>query len=443
MPRRRLLLPPAALTVSATLVATLSPGAAVSAPRGGSWSPAVEVARVSADVFDLELVARRGVQVAGWVRSGEKRSRMVIAVKPRGGGWGAPVSVPGTRGATEVELGLDGRGHTVAAWTSGRAVKSAELRAGGAGWTRPLVLHRTRAGARGVLPGYLDLALNRGGRAVLAWETADDDRDSVRARSRVQATVRRRSGGWARTSTLAPRRGDAARPEVALDDQGRATVVWSQGAGVRSQVLTTSRAARGPWGEVRALSRSSRTGIPRVAFLPGGRLAVVWDFARAGASGIAVRRWARGSGWSGPEALRGPRSVGWLDAGIDRDGRVTAAWAGGRGALRSATVDSSGRWTRERVAPRGSVFSDLELAVNRRGDALLAWVSADGGAHPLQVAYRRSRATWSGVRNLTVRGDAWGPALALATRGRATVVWSQGPAAESVRRVRARYFTPR
>jgi len=443
MPRRRHLLPPVAFAVSATLVATLAPGPAVAAPRAGGWSQAVEVARVDADVFDLEVVARRGVQVAGWIRSRGERSHVVVAVKPRGGGWGTPARVPGTRGASEVELGQDGRGHTVAAWTRGRAVKSAELRAGGAGWTRPLVLHRTRAGARGVFPGYLDLAVNRRGRAVLAWETVDDDRDSVSARPRVQATVRRRSGGWAQTKTLSTRRGDAVRPEVALDDRGRATVVWSQGVGARSQVLTTSRAARGPWDEVRALSRRSRTGIPRVAFLPGGRLAVVWDFAPAGAAGIAVRRWSRGSGWSATEVLRGPRSVGWLDAGIDRAGRVTAAWAGRRGALWSATVDASGRWTRERVAARGSVFSDLELAVNRRGDELLAWVSVNGGAHPLQVAYRRSGASWSGVRNLTVRGDAWGPALALAPRGRATVVWSQGPAAESSRRVRARYFIPR
>jgi hypothetical protein len=440
MPRRRPLLPAAAI-VSATMVATLSPGTALSAPQAGDWGPAVTVARADADVFDLELTARRGLQVAAWVRARGERSRVVVAVKVRGGAWGSPTRVPGTRGATEVEVGLDGRGRLVAAWTSGRAVKSAALRAGG--WSRPVVLHRTRAGVRGVFPGYLDLAVNRAGRAVLAWETVDDDRDGVQARPRVQATVRRPAGGWARTRTLSTGRGAALRPEAALDDRGRATVVWSQGAGARARVMTTSRPAGDPWDEGRALSRLARTGTPRLAALPGGRLAVAWDFSGVGAAGIVVRRWARGNGWGTPEVLRGPRSVGWLEAAIDRRGRVTAAWAGRRGALRTATVDASGRWTRERVAPRGSVFSDLELAVNRSGDGLLAWVSLDGGAHPLQVAYRRSGAGWSGVRNLTVRGDAWGRAATLAPRGRATVVWSQGPAAESVRRVRARSYVPR
>lgn len=419
---------------------------AASDPAPGGWGPAVDVSRSPADVFDLELAgAPDGSALSAWVRWGGARPRVMTAGRGDDGTWGAPALLPGSLGAGEVEVAFDGRGGAVAVWTRGREVRAARRTTSGE-WSAPERLHRTAAGRRGTRPGYLQLAVNHRGRAVVAWETVDDDRDGVYARSRVQAVVGTAAGAWTRARRLSTRGVEGIRPEVALDRAGRATVVWADLLDRRWRVMAASRAVRETWSDARVLSRRrEQAGPPQVTGLPGGDLAVAWGFVARGSTGIRVRRWSRTTGWSRAvtsDWAVGRRGGGWTDVAMAGDGKVTVVWTGGAGAVWAADLDASDAWTRARVAPPGSVFYGLEVVVNQKGDTVVGWTSVDNGHHPVQAAYRSHAGSWGEPVDISAaRGDSWGPASVLEGDGDAVAVWSRGTDAEFSSLVRSRAYS--
>lgn len=295
----------------------------------------------------------------------------------------------------------------------------------GGTWSVPVVLHRTATGsARGAIPGNLRLAVNPRGRAVVAWNTIDDDMDAVYTKSRVQAVVGTAAGRWSRVRTLSGRQPGYA-PEVAIDRVGQTMVVWTETSGHGQRVMAASRPVGERWSDALALSRWSHSlGAAQLAAQPAGQMVAAWSYAGPTSSGIRVARWSSGSGWGAPTRVSGaPFAPGWMDLGIDGTGTVTVAWSNRADAVWTAEQPSAGVWTRERVAPAGSVFDGLRLVVNHAGDALIGWDSVDGGHHPVQAAYRPRSSGWGPVTRLSAaRGDAWGT-VALGRDGDAVAAW--------------------
>jgi hypothetical protein len=221
-------------------------------------------------------VSPAGVALAVWPRGDESLDLMAAWRRP-GGAWSTPRRVPGSRGAMEAEVAFDRDGDLVLAWTSGRRVVVVRRQAREP-WGAPTIIHRTTAGVRGTRPADLDLAVNALGRAVVSWETMDDDRDATYARSRVQAAVGGPGGKWTRATTLSSPRRDAFGSKVALSRTGRAVVVWDEITGSRGQIMTASRDAGEGWVPARSLSRRlGHPADPQLAALPSGELAVAWN----------------------------------------------------------------------------------------------------------------------------------------------------------------------
>jgi hypothetical protein len=124
---------------------------------------------------------------------------------------------------------------------------------------------------------------------------------------------------------------------------------------------------------------------------------------------------------------------------MDGEGRVSVAWAGRGGAAWVDDLSATGERTRSRLAGPRSVFYGMNIAANLAGDAVVGWVSVDGGHHPVQGAYRPRGGSWEPAQNLSARrGDSWGPELVVEDDGAATAVWSHGTDAEFSSIVRAR-----
>jgi hypothetical protein len=420
---------------AAALAGPLQPSSASEVAAPG-WGPVVDLSRAPADVFDLELAAADdGTALAAWVRGRGRETRLMTAVRSPDGTWRRPSAVPGTRNASEVEVAFDGQGRAVVVWTKGRAVKATRRSPSGS-WGRHVALHRTPTGRRGTLPRDLVLAVNERGRAVVAWATADDDRDAVYARPRVQAVVGTAAGTWSRARTLSKPGAASGSPEVALDRAGRATVVWGEARRGGSRVVAASREIGGPWQGPQGLSRWwKQTGSPQLAALASGELAVAYGVRGPGTSAIRVRRWAGGTGWARPQTSPCPArqwcGQAWTDAAMDGEGKVSVAWTGRGGAVWVDDLSVTGEVARARVAGPRSVFYGMNIAVNPAGDAAVGWTSVDGGHHPVQGSYRPLGGSWEPAQNLSARrGDSWGPELVIEGDGAATALWSRGTDAE-------------
>lgn len=429
--------------VVGTLVVPLLGTAALGAAER-SWGPVVDLSRPAPYIYGPQVaVDPVGSSVAVWVRDSGERSSVHLAARAPGSAWASSARVPGTQGAREAVLAFAGDGTRTLVWVSGREVKASRMAPGGA-WSVPALLHRTATGsARGAVPGDLQLAVGRRGRAVVAWNTIDDDMDAVLTKSRVQAVVGDAAGRWSRVRNLSGRH-EGFGPEVAIDATGRTMLVWTAASASRRRVMVASRPVGEGWSDALALSRWSHgVNAAQLAAQQEGHMVAAWSYAGPTSSGIRVARWSSGSGWAAPERVSsGSFAPGWMDLGIDGAGAVTVAWSNRANAVWTAEQPRAGRWTRARVAPAGSVFYGLRLVVNPAGDAVLGWQSVDGGHHPVLAAYRPRSSGWGPATMLSAaRGDAWG-AVALGRDGDAVAAWaSTGDIEDLSARVQARVFS--
>lgn len=420
-------------------------GLGVAAPaeaRQPGWGPVVNVTESAPFTYGPEVeVDADGNAVAVWPR-GERHLRLMAAWRTPTGTWSAPRTVPGTRGAVEAEVAFDGGGDLVLAWSAGRRVTVVRRPAGGS-WGTAVTVHRTAGGVRGTRPAQLDLAVNARGRAVLSWETMDDDLDATYARSRVQAAVSSASGDWSRARTLSSAHLGAYDAEVAVSGRGRVVVVWDEGERSLGQIMTASRALGRGWADSRPLSRRlAHPSAPQLAGLPSGELAVAYVSGKSETAAVRLKRWTPGAGWRTAGKMPGVRAdPWWLDLGMDGSGTVTLAWSNQPRAVWSASQTADGTWTRSRIAPAGSVFYGLAVQVNLAGDTVVGWDAQHRRSHVAEAAYRPRAGSWGAVTALSdPRGDAAGTAVALADDGTATAAWLFGKRRGTSSRIQARTY---
>lgn len=420
-------------------------GLGIAAPaeaRQPGWGAVVNVSESAPFTYGPEVALdAEGNAVAVWPR-GERRLRLMAARRTPAGAWSAPGVVPGTRGAVEAELAFDGDGDLVLAWSAGRRVKAVRRPSGGS-WGSPVTVHRTSAGVRGTRPAQLDLAVNARGRAVLAWETMDDDLDATYARSRVQAAVGTPAGRWSRARTLSSARREAFDAEVAVSGRGRVTVVWDETRRGLGQIMTASRASGRAWDESRALSgRLAHPSAPQLAGLPSGELAVAWGSGKSETAAIRLKRWSPGAGWRAAGEVPGVSAdPWWLDLGLDGAGTVTLVWSNQAKSVWAASQTSAGTWSRGRIASAGSVFYGLSVQVNLAGDTVVGWDAQHRRSHVEEAVYRPRTGSWGPVTSLSdPRGDAAGLAVALADDGSATAAWLFGKRRGTSSRIQVRTY---
>lgn len=409
------------LVLGFAIIGVVAPAAA----EEPGWGLPVDVTTSRRNMVSLELAGDGdGNTALVWVRAGE-RLRLFFSLGYRGAAWSVPEGIRGSGGASEAEVAFYGEGDLMVVWAAGRRVRLVRRSAAGS-WGDPRTLHRTAAGTLGSRPVDLDLAVNSRGRAVVSWTTQDDALDSTYAAPRVQAVVGRPGAGWSRARTLSSAEGHSFDAKVAMSRTGRATVVWGDSLGGRTaRIMTASRAPGKSWARSRPLSqRLVHATSPQLAALPSGELAAAW-VVYGSTPGIKVRRWRPGQGWSRVTTVPGLKGAPlWPTIVMDGSGTVTVAWSNTIEAVWVAVHRPGESWKRTRIAPPGSRYYRLHLAVNRAGDAVLAWVGQADGHRVVQAAYRPRGGGWVPASTLSdPDGFKADSAVAIARDGTATAAW--------------------
>lgn len=182
-------------------------------------------------------------------------------------------------------------------------------------------------------------------------------------------------------------------PEVDIDDDGDAAVVWSQDGAVAGRRVSASGDLVGP---VQTLQTSAPAGSARVAVAPSGEALAVWIETRNG-SDFAAARHFNVDGSLGPALTLGDATNSNPPAvGVDRDGRFVAVWV-------QASQVSAARIEAGSVSPTVALtttnasyapFGNPQLGVDGDGDAVISYISGGGG----QIRVWASR--WSGTGTL-------------------------------------------
>jgi len=319
---------------------------------------------------------------------------------------------------------MDSAGDADVVWQRSAFVEALSRRAGSEAWSAPVDL------AEGRSP---KVALDGAGDALAVFEQGSWPHDIVQAVSRSG-----RSGAWQAPITLSSGTDDQGGPKVAVSFTGDAVVTWTRfnyGHGNGSGFVIESSfrpAVSGSWQSPVDLSLPNGN-APRgsaVAIDQAGDAIAIWAQAGPVAENPVIRASFRPSSsgtWEAPVGLGGPfGDVGSLQVAFDKAGDAMAAWvaeiAEGDQIL-AAYRPAGGQWQPAESVAAGAAAHSLRLGVDGAGNALVAW--ADAGT--ARAAYRPAAGTWQQPANLVqLDGDQYVPDLDLALdrAGNAVVVWA-------------------
>jgi hypothetical protein len=206
-------------------------GAIESATRsvGGSWSAPVTLSAtgVRAD-WPQVAVDSQGNATAVWAGRVSSGSRIQTATRPAGGTWSAPVGISraGRRLVQDPQIAVSPQGEATAIWQRSNGsefVVQGATRPAGGGWSASVEI----TAGHGQGGQHLRLVVDSWGNATAIWEGYDSNQGTTFA---IQGAKRPPGGAWSRPTDISRRTKSLGEPRIAVDPQGRSTVIWAIGA---------------------------------------------------------------------------------------------------------------------------------------------------------------------------------------------------------------------
>jgi hypothetical protein len=316
-----------------------------------AWTPPQTVAAKGG-------VPQLGADAAGnalltWGRFPTATGSLLASSRAPGGGFAAPATVARGKDLRHRDLAVAAGGDAVLAWMEGGSIVVA-IRPAGQAFGAPVTLPSQAA-------DFPRVAISPRGDALVVWSQGGGE---------VHAAVRPAGGAFGAPETIGPGR----TPVAALDTNGDALVAFEDGG----EVHVAPRPAGGAFAGPTTLGSGQQ---PSVAFDATGGALVAWEDGQR----VIAARGSLGAGFAAPAILSAQPAEAPI-AALDDAGDAIVAWAlhdsnegagrfreriqvatAGPGAPFGAATDVS------RVPRGGATVGAAHLAMNARGDAVVAW----------------------------------------------------------------------
>ena len=285
--------------------------------------------------------------------------------------------------------------------------------------------------------GFPVMAMDRQGNALVLWFQGVRDSGS----GWILFAVRYTAGtGW-ETPTAVSTGGSVNRgsASMAMDGQGNALVVWTEGDESAAVIRTNRYTTGSGWGTPRRVptEEGSSLGSPDLAVDNKGNAVVVWrqKFEAAGAFSFDV--WGvyyeHGVGWGEPELIdRESRTLAAPPRVVANDaGDAVAVWRKGSEARFDicASVFRAGvGWGAvEYVQKKPAEGGCCTLAMDGMGSAVVLWSQYERASVTMWANHWVRGEGWGAAQMIQVddKGDAQSPSVAADATGNAMAVWRQ------------------
>jgi hypothetical protein len=372
--------------------------------------------------------------------------------------WTAPVTLSDAgENAAVSQVGVDQLGNAVFVWQRYDGSASCnpsygclriQTRARSAAGSLSAVQTLSGAGKDAALP---QVAVDSNGNAYFVWEKQDATTDCGGSGClRIQLRVRSAAGALSAVQTLSGAGKSAVSPQIAIDQNDDAVVVWARDDGSSSscctRIQTRTRSADGTLSTLQTLSSSGNADSPQVGVDAGADAVFIWrrgtlieDRARsAGGTLSAVQNLSSGQPTLSPE-VGVDQSGNALFIWVRRDGSTDCNFGGRSGpcyriqaAARSAAGTLSAVQT---LSDPGQDALFPEVAVDQSGNAAFTWSRYDGttgctfsiGCLRAQTVVRSSAGVLSTVQTLSPSGQgAFNPQVGMDQSDKAVFVWQAG-----------------
>jgi hypothetical protein len=409
------------------LVVTVSARAAPTV--GPRWLPPLDVSTPGTDALvPVVAVDPRGDAMAVWAQSMNKHWTVLAAKRTASRPWSPPRAISSdTNDAASPQVATDAAGNAVAVWQwfdgQNSIIQSAAYDIRKARWSGPTNL--SLSGRDSVAPR---LAVDDKGDAVAVWTTLSF------AGWTVEAATRSAGGAWEKASDIITPVAGTASPTVAIDASGDVVVVWAATTGTAWVVQASYRPSGGSWSAPADLSEPDRTEsiTPQVAIDQDGQAEVVWSGSSGGNPVIEQSARSAGGAWATARVISpaGVASVAPLiSIGPSGDAAVVWTSSGKFGLVVTAAYRRKGGDWGPAVSVSGASSGPLSpsVAVDGHGNVVVAWTRATAGRSLVQAASRTAASgTWTKPTSLSRAGaDALTPNVALGPSGDGVLVWSR------------------
>jgi len=192
---------------------------------------------------------------------------------------------------------------------------------------------------------------------------------------------------------------------------------------------------------------SDDVALPTAAVDPNGNATAVWTQGRTAAR-VRASHYRPGSDWQGPEPVHDTLSGGssQVEIAVDSDGHVIAVWTMGglRGDIWSSRYTPGGGWGEAELIEvnNSGNAKNPHVAMAPNGDAVAVWSQSDGTRYNIWANRFTPQTAWGSAELIEAdnAGDAGGPRVAVDPSGNAIAVWMQTGA--TGQGIRANRFTP-
>ncbi len=412
-----------------------------------TWGAAEVIETVDTGFSNLPHVAanRAGAAVVVWEQEDRATRRTALwgrTLDPARGFGEATRLEQGEGNVKSAQAAIDGTGRAVAVWLQrqgGRQRAFAARFDPATGWSAAERLDAEAS--EGV--ERVRVAAGPGDGVVAVFS------ERVGTRGRLHARRLLPQGGWSAPEEVSDGGGSAQWPDVAVDGQGRAVVVWvrgtSAGHAVNARRLgpgTGAGAGNDREPAVALEGEGPESTVPLVAVEAGGRAVVVWRRPGEAAVDVWASPYVPGHGW-GPAALVEHRDeeAGFARVAVGGGGEAILTWKQAERPRRRGEPPGEMRlWARrfsfargfgppvELAAPPAGRIEKPELQMDAEGHALVVWAherGASGGTDVWAEEYD-PRTGWARPRIVETSAERAGsPAGALTRDGHGIVVWPQ------------------
>jgi RNA polymerase sigma factor (sigma-70 family) len=308
------------------------------------------------------------------------------AYRPAGGAFGAAqmLSDP-AHSASGARVAIDEQGNVFAAWTADDGVNY-----------RAYVAYRPAGGSFGAAqavsaPGNHAqnpvVAVDDQGDALVAWQRSDGSNE------RTQAAYRPAGGSFGAPETLSAAGADAPNPEVQMNADGNAIVVWGRGDYTNRLVQTAYRPAGGSFGTVETISDPGENVYNWHAAIDGrGNSVAVWERLVSSHESVQTAYRPAGAAFGAADTISeaGTEATD-PQVAIDDQGNAVAVWSRAVSptdlTVQSAFRPAGGSFDSPQIiSGAGLVIMNPQVAINDRGDTLAAWRGYDGTRPRIELA---------------------------------------------------------
>ncbi|MGC3979727.1 MAG: Ig-like domain-containing protein [Steroidobacteraceae bacterium] len=366
-----------------------------------------------------------------------------VSFKTRDAVWNVQTNVTGvSTGSGSPQIVMHSDGSALAVWYGYNGVESniySSSYTRQSGWSTPIALDSNPE------PAYEPrIAMDNMGNAIAIWYQTS----STAVRNDIWAARYTATGGWsAPTSIQSPASGTAYQPKIAMDSNGNAIAAWWQYDGYSYNIYAARYRTDGGW-DAATLIENNGSGFaykPEVAMSAAGDALVVWYQGFGSATRILTNHFSPGQGWSGVEFLRSASyansyvSDESVKVAMNADGTGVAAWSRGDGINGLETIWTSrysptSGWTTP-ISITGAADDDggaPAVSIDSKGNALAIWPKYLSPGYGLVASYYDVTSGWSSPQLLQSNSDQiWAPQVVFDSSGNALAIWAQAEVSSS------------